>query len=148
MARFDAYDQFSVKQEFTAAAVSTNSKKKEEAAQDLGIGKRQMGLTIFPVAAAEGATSWTIELIQADDGALTSGVESLASMSVLTADLIPDKPLFLPLPPYRMDKEYYGAKVTPVGGSGQKVKLDIYWGSEDDVAQFKAFKSSYNVENN
>lgn len=144
--RFDLFDQFSVAQVFPAGAttVSTNSKKKP-AAQDLGIGKRQMGLAIFATANAAGANPITVELIQATDAALTTGIDVLASMTFTAAELAAGKAYFLALPPYKMSKAYYGARVTT--GAATTATLDIYFGSEDDVAQYKSFDTPYNVEN-
>lgn len=145
--RFDLRNQLSVDQVVdTSPTVSTNSIPKT-AAQDLAIGQHAMGLAIF-FKDATGATSFTVELIQADDAALTSNVEVLASTGAIAlADLTENKPLFLAAPPYRMDKAYLGARYSFTGGSAQECTFNTYFGSQNDVAQYKSFNTSYNVDN-
>lgn len=150
--RNDVLNQLSAAQVCGAgASVSTNSIAKKSVAQDLGIGSihRQMGLVFAPTVAAAGATSWNIELIEAENGALTTNVVSLALMNLATAALKPGKAFFLPLPPYKMSsvKTHFGARFTAVGGSGEQLTVDAYFGSSDDVAQYKSFPSTYNVAN-
>lgn len=150
--RFDVLNQLSAAQVCgTGATISTNSIAKKSVSQDLGIGSNptQMGLAFAPTVDAAGATSWTIELIEAENGALTTNVVSLASMSLLTADLTAGKQYFLPLPGYKMKsaKTHYGARYTAVGGSGEQLTLDAYFGSADDVANYKSFTSTYSVAN-
>lgn len=147
--RHDILDQFSVDQVVTTtAAVSTNSKFKKEASQDLGIGSDpQMGLVFAPAADGVGATSWTIELIEADDAALTTNVLSLGSMSIPFAKMKNGQSFFLPLAPGVMTKSYYGARYTPVGGGGQTLTINSYFGTSDDIANYKSFKSNYVVAN-
>lgn len=146
--RNDVLDQLSASQVVTAAAVSTNSKKKKTLAQDLGIGgSPNLGLVFAAVVDAVGGGSFTIEIIEADNAALTTNVVSLATMTLTAAKLKAGKGFFLALPPYTMAKEFYGARFTPVGGSSPSLTVDAYIGSEDDVAQYKSFPSTYNVAN-
>lgn len=150
--RNDVLNQLSAAQVCgTGATVSTNSIAKKNTAQDLGIGSnpRQMGLAFAPTVNAAGATSWNIELIEAENGALTTNVVSLALMNLTTAQLTVGKKFFLPLPPYKMSsvKTHYGARYTAVGGSGEQLTVDAFFGSSDDVAQFKSFPSTYSVAN-
>ena len=144
--RFDLLDQLSAAQVVSAAAVSTNSKKVKTIGQDLGIGE-EMGLVFAATVDATGGGSFTVEIIEADDAALTSNVVSLATMTLTAAKLKAGKGFFLALPPYRQTKEFYGARFTPVGGSSPSLTVDAYFGSENDVAQYKSFTSTYNVAN-
>ena len=145
--RNDLLDQLSDAQVVTAAAVSTNSKKKKTFTQDLGVGQTEMGLVFAATANAVGGGSFTIEIIEAENAALTTNVVSLASMTLTAAKLLKGKGFFLPLPPYEMTKEFYGARFTPVGGTSPSLTVDAYFGSSDDVAQYKSFTSQYNVAN-
>ena len=80
--RFDVLDQLSNQQALAGAAaqVSTNSKRKP-AEQDLGIGKADMGVAFFIDQGnlAGTGTDLTLEIIQATDDALTTGVVQLAA---------------------------------------------------------------------
>jgi len=149
--RNDVLNQLSAAQVCgTGSTVSTNSIAKKNTAQDLGIGSDPvMGLAFAPTVNAAGATSWNIELIEAENGALTTNVVSLAMMNLLTSQLTVGKKYFLPLPPYKMSpvKTHFGARYTAVGGTGEQLTIDAYFGSSDDVAQFKSFPSTYNVAN-
>lgn len=147
--RFDVMDQFSAQQVLagSAAQVSTNSKKKP-AAQDLGIGKAEMGVGVFvdQGALAGTGTDLTIEIIEATDAALTAGISSLASMTIPKASFEDGASFFLVLPGYRMTKEYFGVRYTPVGGTITGA-VNSYYGSKDDVANYKSFDTPYSVSN-
>lgn len=147
--RFDLRNQLSEAQVVTAAAVSTNSMEKKVATQDLGIGSnpKQMGLVFAAAVNAVGGGSFTIEIIEADNAALTTNVVSLATMTLTAAKLLKGKGFFLGLPGYVMTKKFFGARFTPVGGSSPSLTVDAYFGLSDDVAQFKSFASTYNVAN-
>ena len=147
--RFDVLDQLSAQQVLAGASaqVSTNSKKKP-AAQDLGIGEAEMGIAFFidQGALAGAGTDLTLEIIQATDGALTTGIEQLAAVTIPKASLVDGAVFFLSLPGYMMDTEYFGARYTPVGGAITG-KINAYYGSKDDVAKYKSFNTSYVVKN-
>lgn len=146
--RHDVLDQLSDGQVVTTtAAVTTNSKYKKEATQDLGVGQKQMGLIVAPTVTGVGATSWTVEMIEATDAALTTSISVLSTMTITLAEMKVGKQFFLPLPPYKMSKNYFGGRITPVGGAAQSVALDVFFGSQDDVANYKSFKSTYSVDN-
>lgn len=147
--RFDVLDQLSNQQVLAGAAaqVSTNSKKKP-AEQDLGIGKADMGVAFFIDQGnlAGTGTDLTLEIIQATDDALTTGVVQLAAVTIPKADLVDGAVFFLDLPGYMMDTEYYGARYTPVGGTITG-KINAYYGSKNDVAKYKSFNTPYTVKN-
>lgn len=148
--RHDVRDQLSVQQTLAGAGaqVSTNSKQKP-AAQDLGIGKADMGI-LFAIDSGDLAgagTDLTLEIIQADDAALTSNVEQISAMTVAKAELVDGSQFFLSIPGNRMDKAYFGARYTPVGGAITG-DINAYYGSKDDFAPYKSFTSTYVVKNN
>ena len=147
--RFDVLDQLSNQQVLAGAAaqVSTNSKKKP-AEQDLGIGKADMGVAFFIDQGnlAGTGTDLTLEIIQATDDALTTGVKQLAAVTIPKAALVDGAVFFLDLPGYMMDTEYYGARYTPVGGTITG-KINAYYGSKNDVAKYKSFNTPYTVKN-
>lgn len=136
--KFDIENQLSVAQAFTGAAtVSTHSYAKQTAAQDLSIGRR-MALAVLPTVAAGAASTHVLEAIQADDAALTSNVEVLASVSVLAADLIPGKEIEIAIPQGVMSKKYLGFRNTATGGA-TTVTLDVYLVPQDDNVKYKSF---------
>ena len=148
--RFDLLDQFSVQQTLAGASaqVSTNSKKKP-ASQDLGVGWTDMGAVIAIDQGDLGGagTALTIDIIEATDGALTTSIAALVSVTIPKAALIDGAQFFLPLPPYVMSKEFYGIRYTPVGGAITG-NINAYFGSKADVAKYKSFVSTYNIDNN
>lgn len=136
--RFDAENQLSVAQAFTGAAtVSTNSYKKGSAAQDIGMGRR-MALLVLPTVAQGAGSTMTVEVIQATNAALSSGVDSLASVSVAAADMQLGDQLEVPIPAGVMTKQYLGARVTLTGGT-TTITADIYLVPQDEIAKYKSF---------
>lgn len=149
--RFDILDQLSDQQVLagSGAQVSTNSKQKGLATQDLGIGCGDMGI-IFAVdqgALAGTGTDLTLEMIEATDGALTTSITQLIAVTIPKASFIDGSSFFLELPGYLMAKEFFGARYTPVGGTITGA-INAYWGSRADFAKFKSFATPYNVQNN
>ena len=136
--RFDIENQLSVAQAFTGAAtVSTHSYEKQTAAQDLSIGRR-MALLVLPTVAAGAGSTHTLEVIQADDAALTTNVESLVSVSKAAADLTPGDEIELPIPQGSMTRKYLGFRNTSTGGT-TTVTLDVYLVPQDEIAKYKSF---------
>lgn len=136
--KFDIENQLSVAQAFTGAAtVSTHSYAKQTAAQDLSIGRR-MALAVLPTVAAGVGSTHVLEAIQADDAALTSNVQVLASVSVLAANLVPGKEIEIPIPQGVMSKKYLGFRNTATGGA-TTVTLDVYLVPQDDNVKYKSF---------
>lgn len=136
--RFDIQNQLSVAQAFTGSAtVSTNSYKKQSAAQDISIGRR-MALLLMPTVAAGAGSTHTLEVIQADNAALTSGVESLGSVSALAAALTLGDEIEIPIPQGVMDKEYIGFRHTATGGT-TTLTCDVYLVPQDEIAKYKSF---------
>lgn len=143
--RFDAQNQLSVAQAFTGAAtVSTNSYAKGTAAQDLSIGRR-MALMIIPTVAAGAGSTHTMECIQADNAALTSNVEVLATKSILAAALTVGSVHELPIPQGVMTKKYIGFRNTSTGGT-TTVTLDVYLVPQDEIPKFKTFPKVVDAE--
>lgn len=139
--RFDKEDQVSDKQVFPAAATVSTDSLKKPAAQDLAYGKCGIALGIFPEAAVTGApTSILIEAIQADNGALTTNVQVLASRVFLPAELAPGLEQEIPIPRGKMTKEYIGARVTITGGTTPTTTLNIYYMPEGQAGiNYKSF---------
>lgn len=136
--RFDIENQLSVAQAFTGAAtVSEHSYEKQSAAQDISIGRR-MALLVLPTVNAGAGSTHVLEVIQADDAALTSNVEVLASVSVLAANLVKGKEIELPIPQGVMTKKYLGFRNTATGGT-TTVTLDVYLVPQDEIAKYKSF---------
>jgi hypothetical protein len=136
--RFDIQNQLSVAQAFTGAAtVSTNSYDKLVAATDLSIGRRYSLLLIPTVAAGAGSTH-TMELIQADDAALTVNVDSLNTVTVLAAALFLGSHVELPVPLGCLTRRYIGFRNTATGGT-TTVTLDVYLMPADELPYYRSF---------
>lgn len=136
--RFDLENQLSVAQAFTGSAtVSTNSYKKQSAAQDISIGRR-LALLIMPTVAQGAGSTATHELIQADDAALTSNVEVLATVTSLAANLQLGDEIELPCPQGVMDKQYIGYRCTIATGT-TTLTADVYLVPQDEIAKYKSF---------
>lgn len=143
--RFDIQNQLSVEQAFTGAStVSTHSYKKQTAAQDISIGRR-MALLLMPSVAAGAGSTHTLEVIQADDAALTSNVEVLNTVSASAAELALGEEVELPIPQGVMDKQYIGFRHAATGGT-TTVTLDVYLVPQDEIAKYKSFPKVNEVE--
>lgn len=135
---YDIETQLSVAQDFTGSAtVSTNSYKKQTAAQDLSIGRR-MALAVFFSAAGAGTTH-TLEAIQADNAALTSNVEVLNTVTITTANLNLGYPVEVPIPQGTMDKQYLGFRHSASSGT-TTATIDCFLMPQDEITEkFKGF---------
>lgn len=143
--RFDVENQLCVAQAFTGAStVSSNSYKKQTAAQDLSIGRR-VALMLLPTVAAGAGSTHTMEVIQADNAALTSNVEVLASKSIAAAELILGSVHELPIPQGVMDRQYLGFRNSSSGGT-TTVTLDVYIVPQDEIAFYKSFPKAVDAE--
>lgn len=136
--RFDVENQLCVAQAFTGAAtVSTNSYQKQSAAQDITIGRR-MALMIIPTVAAGAGSTHTMECVQADNTALTTNLEVIATLSLLAAVLTVGSFHELPIPQGSMDQLHIGFRNTSTGGT-TTVTLDVYLVPQDEIDKFKSF---------
>lgn len=136
--RFDVENQLSVAQAFTGAAtVSTNSYKKQSAAQDLSIGRRMALMCMVTTAAGAGSTH-TMEAIMATDAALTTSITVLATLSIAAATLTAGYVFELPIPQGVMTKQYLGFRNTSTGGT-TTVSLDVYFVPQDEIPYYKTF---------
>ncbi len=143
--RFDIETQLSVAQAFTGSAtVSTHSYANQTAAQDPSIGSR-MALAVFPVVNAGAGSTHTLECIQADNAALTSNVEVLATVTVLAAALIKGACIEIPIPQGVMTKQYLGFRNTATGGT-TTVTLDVYFMPQEEIPnKFKSYPKAVDV---
>lgn len=136
--RFDIENQLSVEQAFTGGAtVSTHSYAKQTAAQDLSIGRRMALLGQVVVAAGAGSTH-TMQVIQADDAALTSNVEVLNTVTLAAALLVKGYEFEVPIPQGVMTKKYIGFRNSSSGGA-TTVTLDVFLVPQDEIAKYKSF---------
>lgn len=138
---FDFQNQLCVAQAFTGGAtVSASSYAKQSAAQDISIGRR-MALLVMSngVAAADGASTHTLEAIQADDADLTSNVEVLNTVAVPSASLALGEQVEVPIPQGVMTKKYLGFRHTAAGGAANTATLDVYLVPQDEIAKYKPF---------
>lgn len=143
--RFDIENQLSVEQAFTGAAtVSTHSYEKQTAAQDLSIGRR-MALLLLPTVAAGAGSTHTMEVIQADNAALTTNVEVLATKSIAAAALTVGSAHELPIPQGVMTRKYLGFRNTSTGGT-TTVTLDVYLVPQDEIPYYKSFPKVVDAE--
>lgn len=142
--RFDKENQLSTAQAFTGAAtVSTDSYAKQSAAQDLSIGRR-MALLVLPVVNAGAGSTHTMDVIQADDAALTSNVQVLNTIVVPAAQLIKGAAFEIPIPQGVMTKQYLGFRNASSGGT-TTVTLDVYLVPQDEIPKYKSFPKVVDV---
>lgn len=142
--RFDIENQVSVAQAFTATAVSTNSYKKQTAAQDISIGRR-LAMLVMPTVNAGAGSTHVLAVIQADDADLTTNVEVLASVSVAAANLTTDDVIEIPIPQGTMTRQYIGLRNTISGGT-TTVTLDAYLVPQDEIPKYKSFPKTNHSE--
>lgn len=136
--RFDAENQLMVAQAFTGAAtVSTNSYAKQSAGQDISIATR-FCLLFFPLVAPGAGSSTLFEVIEATDGALTTSIGVLASLTVAAANIKVGTPVEVPIPQGIMTKQYIGARITITGGTTTGT-YDCYLMPLDEVPYYKSF---------
>lgn len=143
--RFDIENQLSAAQSFTGAAtVSTNAYEKQSAAQDISIG-RQMCLWCYVTAAAGAGSTHTMDVVQADNAALTTNKEVLASQSIAAATLVAGYSFVIPVPQGVVDRQYLGFQNTATGGT-TTVSLDVYLMPLDEVPHYKSFPKVVDAE--
>lgn len=135
--RFDVQNQLSSAQAFTGAAtVSTNSYQKQSAAQDISIGRRMSVMVIFRAAGA--GTTHTLSAIQADDTALSTNKEVLASVSIATSALKIGEPYEVQFPNGSMTRLHLGFQHSATGGT-TTATIDAYLVPSDEIPKYKAF---------
>lgn len=143
--RFDIENQLSSAQAFTGAAtVSTNSYKKQSAAQDIGIGRRMALLCAVTTASGAGSTH-TMEAIMATDAGLTASVTVLSAVTILAATLVAGYVFEIPIPQGVMTKQYLGFRNTSTGGT-TTVSLDVYLVPQDEIDFYKSFPKAVDAE--
>ena len=143
--RFDVENQLSVAQAFTGAAtVSTNAYEKQTAAQDISIGRRYAALVLPTVAAGSGSTH-VLDVIQADNAALTTNKEVIGTVTVLAAALTIGSQHEVPIPQGVMSRQYIGFQNTATGGT-TTLTADVYLVPQDEIAEYKSFPKVVNSE--
>lgn len=141
--RFDVQNQLSVAQAFTGGAtVSTNSYGISNYAAiankpDMSIGRRMALIAIVTTAAGAGSTH-TMEVITADDAALTSNVTSISTVTVLAAALVKGAVVEIPIPQGSINQLFLGFRETSTGGT-TTVSLDVYLVPQDENPKYKSF---------
>lgn len=142
--RFDIENQMSVAQAFTGAlTVSTNSYQKQSAAQDISIGRR-MAMLVLPTVAQGAGSTMTVNVIQADDAALTSNVEILSTVTAIAANMTLGDHLEVPIPQGTMDKEFLGVSISLTTGT-TTITVDVYLVPQDEIDQYKSFPKINNA---
>lgn len=134
----------SVAQAFTGAlTVSTNSYQKQSAAQDISIGRR-MAMLVLPTVAQGAGSTMTVNVIQADDAALTSNVEILSTVTAIAANMTLGDHLEVPIPQGTMDKEFLGVSISLTTGT-TTITVDVYLVPQDEIDQYKSFPKINNA---
>lgn len=125
----------STAQALTAAAVSEDSVDLTNA-RDIGAGEPLIGtfLVVTALLASGGAATLTVELISADDAALTSNVVSHASTEAIPkASLVAGYKRTLAVPPRTNigADRYWGFRYTPATNDFTSGTLDAWFGPRD-----------------
>lgn len=132
--RWDKEDQLAAAQAFTGAAtLGLFSKKMIKEGADPSIGRR-MAVLLMPTVAAGGGSTHTMEVVQADDEALTTNLEVIATKSILAAALTVGSEHEIPIPQGSISKLYIGFRNTSTGGT-TTVTLDAYFVPQDENAK-------------
>lgn len=136
--RFDYENQVCEDQAFTGAAtVSEDAIKKVSAAQNLTIGRR-ISAVCYPKVNQGAGSTMKIEVVQADNAALTSNLEVLATLDGLTSKVVGDE-IEVPVPQdVAMDKQYLGIRVTLTSGT-TTITLDAYIVPQDEIPKYQSF---------
>lgn len=143
--RFDKQNELSLAQAFTGAAtVSTHAYEKQSAAQDLSIGRR-MSLLCYVTTAAGAGSTHTMDAIQADNSALSSNKEVLASVTKLAASLTAGSFFEIPIPQGVMTRQYLGFQNTSTGGT-TTVSLSVWLVPQDEIPYYKSFPKVVDAE--
>ena len=137
--RFDREDQVADSQVFPAAATVSTDSLKKPAAQDLAYGHLPFVLAVFAQGNTGAATSWLVEAIQADNAALTTNVQVLASATYTAAELVAGKAYEIAIPKGKMSKEYIGARCTATGGTTPTFTASMYYAEGGITAPYKSF---------
>ena len=141
--RWDKENQLSSAQDFTGGAtVSTNSYKKQTAAQDISIGRR-MAILIYITTAAGSGSTHVFDAIQADNAALSTNKEVIGSITKAAAVLTVGSFHIIPIPQGVMTRQYLGYQNTATGGT-TTVSCDAYLVPEDEIPVWKDFPKVVN----
>ena len=143
--RFDAENELSNAQAFTTTAVSTNSYEKQTAAQDLSIGRRMAIMAIVTTAAGAGST-WNFRAVQADNTALSTNKEVLASVQKAAADLGKGAIVEIPFPAGSMSRKHIGLEMVPESGGTETISLSAYLVPQDEIPHYKSFPKVVDAE--
>lgn len=136
--RYDVENQLCVAQAFTGSAtVSANAYKKQSAAQDISIGRR-MAVLVLPTVSAGAGSTHTFDVIQADNAALTTNKEVIATLDVAAANLTTADRIEIPIPQGVMSRQYIGLQNTSTGGT-TTVTVDAYLMPQDEIEKYKSF---------
>jgi len=143
--RFDYENWICSAQAFTGAAtVSENAYDLGDSDVDPSIGEL-MCMVIYPTVAAGAGSTHTMEVVQADNAALTSNLEVLATSSIAAADLTVGSQHIVPIPQGVVDKRYLGFRNTSTGGT-TTITADVYYMPLKDVPKFKTFPKVVDAE--
>lgn len=140
--RFDVQNQLATVQAFPGVAtVSADSYRKQTAAQDISIGRR-MALLVMAANVAPAAGNHILEVIQADDAALTTNVEALGAVTVDAAELALGKEIEVSIPSGSLDRQFIGFRHS----GGNAATLDVYLVPQDEIPTYKAFPKINDAE--
>jgi hypothetical protein len=140
---FDVQNQLSVAQAFTGSlTVSTSSYGIANYSAvankpDISIGRRMSLLGIVSTAAGSGSTH-TMNAIQADNAALTSNVNTLATVTIAAATLTVGYHFVIPIPQGSINQLFLGFSNSSTGGT-TTVSLDVYLVPDEEIPKFKTF---------
>lgn len=141
----DVQNELSSAQAFTGAkTVSTNSYKKQSAAQDISIGRRIAVLVYVSVAAGAGSTH-TFDAIQSTAADLGSSVDVLSTVTALAAALTAGTFVEIPIPQGVITKQYLGYQNTSTGGT-TTVTCSAWLVPQDEIAKYKSFPKAVDAQ--
>ena len=125
-----------------ATVVSADSYDLLVVGHDPSIGTLLAGYVVPTISAAGGAT-YTVNVIQATNAALTAGVSVVASAAVAANAFLVDIPVIIPIPQGSITKQYLGFQLVPVGGAAPTVTLSASIVPQEEIAKNPNFPRAY-----
>jgi hypothetical protein len=125
MPLLDMDDEFTLNQSatvkgqlVTATAIGTRQKGVVGQPRDWGAGEPVFGyFAVTPAAASNPTTSMTVDIVAADDAALTTNAVVLSTRTVLTAALLAGRSFGMPALSTGTRRAILGCRFTPNGGN-------------------------------
>lgn len=145
--RFDVETQVMTKQTVTTGTVvSADSYELGVAGSDPSIGER-LSANFFPDSDPNSDATYRLEVIQADNAALSTNKEVLAASKTYTsAEFVKGKEFEVPIPQGSISKKFIGTQIVVTGGTLPTVDVNAYFGRQGDTPVNKNFPKNVDAK--